>query len=92
MSAAPLSTTEDHDRVYALPSYRRWLDSRSTWEWKWRQRQEARATKMREKAEVRYSKERERIEAWREKHATSDAAYEAWKVEDERRYWALRKA
>lgn len=49
-----MDTAADHDRVMALPAYRRWYDKCDRWEDRWRWRQEARASKMREREYERH--------------------------------------
>lgn len=78
----------DHDRVMALPGYKRWYEGRGDWQWRWERKRRAKADKMREKAEAKYRAELRRIAAWED----SGDAYAAWNVEDDRRYWKLRKA
>jgi hypothetical protein len=86
-----LTTSEDHDRVHAIPSYRRWYEGRHDWCWKWAQKQRAKASKMRASAEAKYRAELERIADWENEHSSDDAAYKAWSAADERRYWPLRR-
>lgn len=88
---APLTTGEDHDRVMALPAYRRWYDKCDRWEDRWRWRQEARASKMREREYERHQRALAKIDEWKDTNASRQAAHAAWKIEDDRRYWPLRR-
>lgn len=85
------TTYDDHDRVMAIPSYRRWHDAMAEWRYAWERRQGHRADKMRKKAEAKYRAELERIAEWKGEHASTDASYKAWSAENDRRYWKLRR-
>lgn len=89
--AVAMTTEQDHDRVMATPSYRRWYDNCHEWRWKWERDQRHKADKMREKARAKYEADLSRIAAWEDAHASKDASYAAWQVVNDRRYWSLRR-
>lgn len=90
-AAKTLTTEQDHDRVMASPNYRRWYDKSDRWEDRWRWRQEARARKMREREDGRHQRALAKIAEWEDANASRQAAHEAWKIEDDKRYWPLRR-
>ncbi len=87
----PMTTEEDHDRVMAIPSYRRWYDNCHEWRWAWERRRRHRADKMRAKAIAKHEAAMMRISEWERQHAGGDASYAAWQTINDRRYWSLRR-
>jgi hypothetical protein len=90
-TAEVMTTEQDHERVMAIPSYRRWYEDRETWQFDYRNQQYAKARQMREAAKAKYDAELERIAEWEDERTNTSALYEAWSTADKRRYWKLRK-
>jgi hypothetical protein len=84
-------TEDDHDRVMAIPAYKRWYDGQDRWADKFRWRMEARARTMREREFARHKMAIDKINEWERTHASREAAHEAWRIADEKRYWPLRR-
>ena len=94
MGGEPMTTSEDHDRVMAIPSYLDWYyEKRDDWMFRWQQRRRAQASKRLAKAAERYEAERRKIDEWLHgpEGRIEDLAFEAWSAENDRRYWKLRR-